>query len=57
MSLVTLGSAAYDTLDSPFGSRVRALGGAGVYASHGYERSHKEGVENTLRLLVGYTAV
>ncbi len=31
--------------------------GAGVYASHGYERSHKEGVENTLRLLVGYTAV
>lgn len=33
MSLVTLGSAAYDTLDSPFGSRVRALGGAGVYAS------------------------
>ena len=28
--------------------------GAGVYASHGYERSHKAGVENTLRLLVGY---
>ena len=28
--------------------------GAGVYASHGYERSHKDGVENTLRLLVAY---
>ena len=33
MSLVTLGSAAYDTVESPFGSRVRALGGSGVYAS------------------------
>lgn len=28
--------------------------GAGVYASHGYERSHKDGVENTLRLLIEY---
>ncbi|MFR6406342.1 MAG: hypothetical protein ACLUN6_03820 [Holdemanella sp.] len=28
-----------------------ALIGAGVYASHGYERSHVEGVENTLRLI------
>ena len=28
--------------------------GAGVYASHGYERSHYEGVENTLKLLVAY---
>ena len=28
--------------------------GPGVYASHGYERSHVEGVENTLRLLVAY---
>jgi len=28
--------------------------GAGVYASHGYERSHKDGVENTLRLLAAY---
>jgi len=25
--------------------------GAGVYASHGYERSHTEGVRNTLALL------
>ena len=29
--------------------------GAGVYASHGYERSHVEGVENTLKLLWQYT--
>jgi len=28
--------------------------GAGVYASHGYERSHKLGAENTLRLLITY---
>ena len=28
--------------------------GAGVYASHGYERSHKDGVLNTLRVLKGY---
>lgn len=29
--------------------------GPGVYASHGYERSHVDGVENTLRLLLSYT--
>ena len=29
--------------------------GSGVYASHGYERSHKDGVENTFRLLCAYT--
>ena len=28
--------------------------GAGVYASHGYERSHIEGVKNTLKLLEAY---
>lgn len=28
--------------------------GSGVYASHGYERSHKDGVENTLKVLKGY---
>lgn len=28
--------------------------GPGVYASHGYERSHRKGAENTLRLLQGY---
>ena len=31
-----------------------ALIGPGVYASHGYERSHKDGVENTLRLIQAY---
>lgn len=30
--------------------------GPGVYASHGYERSHKDGVENTFRLLAAYIA-
>ena len=29
--------------------------GPGVYASHGYERSHAEGAENTLKLLLQYT--
>lgn len=28
--------------------------GAGVYASHGYERSHRDGVENTFKLLCAY---
>lgn len=28
--------------------------GAGVYASHGYERSHRDGALNTLKLLQGY---
>lgn len=28
--------------------------GAGVYASHGYERSHRDGVENTFALLCAY---
>lgn len=28
--------------------------GPGVYASHGYERAHTDGVENTLRLLLKY---
>ena len=31
--------------------------GAGVYASHGYERSHKDGVKNTLLVLKGYLEV
>ncbi len=31
--------------------------GAGVYASHGYERSHIEGVLNTIRVLRGYLDV
>lgn len=29
--------------------------GAGVYASHGYERSHRDGVKNTFALLTAYT--
>ncbi|MBO4384367.1 MAG: M42 family metallopeptidase [Clostridia bacterium] len=29
--------------------------GAGVYASHGYERSHVKGAENTLKLVMGLT--
>ena len=31
--------------------------GAGVYASHGYERSHMDGVYNTLKVLSGYLGV
>ncbi len=37
------------------GSDLRhGLIGPGVYASHGYERSHKDGVKNTLALLISY---
>jgi len=31
--------------------------GAGVYASHGYERSHIDGVHNTLKVIAGYLEV
>ena len=31
--------------------------GAGVFASHGYERSHIQGVHNTLKVLKGYLKV
>ena len=31
--------------------------GAGVYASHGYERSHIDGVYNTIKVLCGYLNV
>ena len=31
--------------------------GPGVYASHGYERSHIDGVHNTIKLLCGYLHV
>ena len=31
--------------------------GAGVYASHGYERSHMDGVYNTLKVIAGYLDV
>ena len=33
---------------------VHGLIGPGVYASHGYERSHIDGVMNTLKVLCGY---
>ena len=37
------------------GADIRhGLIGAGVYASHGYERSHIDGVYNTLKVLWGY---
>ena len=37
------------------GNDIRhGLIGAGVYASHGYERSHIDGVKNTLGLLQAY---
>lgn len=37
------------------GNDIRhGLIGPGVYASHGYERSHRDGVENTLRLILCY---
>ncbi len=37
------------------GNDIRhGLIGAGVFASHGYERSHVEGVLNTLKVLKGY---
>ena len=31
--------------------------GPGVYASHGYERSHMDGIYNTLKLICGYLEV
>ncbi|MDN5341504.1 MAG: aminopeptidase [Oceanotoga sp.] len=31
-----------------------ALIGPGVFASHGYERTHKEGIENTFKLILDY---
>ena len=40
------------------GNDIRhGLIGSGVYASHGYERSHIEGVYNTLLVLAGYLGV
>ena len=40
------------------GADIRhGLIGPGVYASHGYERSHIDGVYNTLKVLCGYLEV
>ena len=48
------GSDVEATLRSGYDLR-HGLIGAGVYASHGYERSHRDGAENTLKLLIAYT--
>ena len=50
------GSDVEATLNAGFDLR-HGLIGAGVYASHGYERSHIEGVYNTLKVLCGYLNV
>ncbi len=47
------GSDVEATLRAGFDIR-HGLIGPGVYASHGYERSHMEGVYNTLKVLWGY---
>ena len=47
------GSDVESTLRAGYDLR-HGLIGAGVYASHGYERSHRDGAENTLRLLIAY---
>ena len=50
------GSDVEDTLRA--GQDIRhGLIGPGVYASHGYERSHMDGVYNTLLVLCGYLGV
>jgi len=47
------GSDVEATLKAGFDIR-HGLIGPGVFASHGYERSHKDGVENTFRLIQAY---
>ena len=47
------GSDVEATLRAGFDIR-HGLIGSGVYASHGYEHSHVDGVYNTLKVLVGY---
>ena len=47
------GSDADAALDAGIDAR-HGLIGPGVYASHGYERSHKDGVKNTFELLKAY---
>lgn len=47
------GSDVEATLSAGYDVR-HGLIGPGVYASHGYERSHLDGVENTLKLLVSF---
>ena len=50
------GSEVEATLNAGFDLR-HGLIGPGVYASHGYERSHMDGVYNTLLVLKGYLEV
>ena len=50
------GSDVEATLSAGYDIR-HGLIGAGVYASHGYERSHIDGVYNTLKVLCGYLEV
>ena len=50
------GSDVEATLRAGFDIRHGRIG-AGVYASHGYERSHIDGVYNTLKVLCGYLDV
>ena len=50
------GSDVEATLHAGFDIR-HGLIGPGVYASHGYERSHMDGVMNTLKVLCGYLDV
>ena len=50
------GSDVEATLRAGFDIR-HGLIGAGVYASHGYERSHIDGVYNTIKVLAGYLDV
>ncbi len=50
------GSDVEATLGGGFDLR-HGLIGAGVYASHGYERSHTDGVYNTLKVLKGYLTI
>ena len=50
------GSDVEATLRAGFDIR-HGLIGAGVYASHGYERSHMDGVYNTLKVICGYLEV
>ena len=50
------GSDVEATLRSGYDIR-HGLIGAGVYASHGYERSHIDGVYNTIKVLTGYLSL
>ena len=50
------GSDVEATLSSGYDIR-HGLIGAGVYASHGYERSHIDGVHNTILVLIGYLGI